>query len=88
MLITEVLLDVLLEANMKQLCTSGEHVRVIYTPYPHFYIVKLGFTGVHTFFLILALKHRSWVLVITASVLIALFHLKIIVFTAVKYCSI
>ena len=25
---------------------------------PHFYIVKLGFTGVYNFFLIFALKHR------------------------------
>ena len=28
---------------------------------PHFYIVKLEFTGVFIFFLIFALKHRSWV---------------------------
>ena len=34
---------------------------------PHFYIVKLGFTGVYIF-LIFALKHRLWVLVRTASV--------------------
>ena len=34
---------------------------------PHFYIVKLGFTGVY-FFLIFAPKHRLWVLVRTASV--------------------
>ena len=33
---------------------------------PHFYIVKLGFTGVFIF-LIFALKHRLWVLVRTAS---------------------
>ena len=33
---------------------------------PHFYIVKLGFTGVYIFFLIFALKHRVWVLVRTA----------------------
>ena len=32
-----------------------------------FYIVKLGLTGVYIFFLIFALKHRSWVLVITTS---------------------
>ena len=31
---------------------------------PHFYIVKLGFTGVYIF-LIFALKHRLWVLVRT-----------------------
>ena len=34
---------------------------------PHFYIVKLGFTGVHIIFLISAQKHRLWVLVRTAS---------------------
>ena len=32
---------------------------------PHFYIVKLGFTGVY-FFLIFAPKHRLWALVRTA----------------------
>ena len=30
---------------------------------PHFYIVKLGFTGVCIIFLISAQKHRLWVLV-------------------------
>ena len=67
---------------------------------PHFYIVKLGFTwvlGIH-FFLISALKHRSWVLerVPTIYVLsknkknIPIFLLKIIIFTctSVKYYSI
>ena len=35
---------------------------------PHFYIVKLGFTGVFIFFLLIfALKHRLWVLVRTAA---------------------
>ena len=34
---------------------------------PHFYIVKLGFTGVYTIFLISAGKHSLWVLVRTAS---------------------
>ena len=34
---------------------------------PHFYIVKLGFTGVYIIFLISAKKHRLWVLVRTAS---------------------
>ena len=34
---------------------------------PHFYIVKLGFTGVYIIFLISAPKHRLWVLVRTAS---------------------
>ena len=30
---------------------------------PHFYIVKLGFTGVYIIFFIFAQKHRLWVLV-------------------------
>ena len=34
---------------------------------PHFYIVKLGFTGVCIIFLISAQKHRLWVLIRTAS---------------------
>ena len=34
---------------------------------PHFYIVKLGFTGVNIIFLISAQKHRLWLLVRTAS---------------------
>ena len=33
---------------------------------PHFYIVKLGFTGVYIIFLISDQKHRLWVLVRTA----------------------
>ena len=33
---------------------------------PHFYTVKLGFTGVYNNFLISAQKHRLWVLVRTA----------------------
>ena len=34
---------------------------------PHFYKVKLGFTGVYIISLISAQKHRLWVLVRTAS---------------------
>ena len=34
---------------------------------PHFYLVKLGFTGVYIIYLISAQKHRLWVLVRTAS---------------------
>ena len=34
---------------------------------PHFYIVKLGFTGVYIIFLISDQKHRLWVIVRTAS---------------------
>ena len=33
---------------------------------PHFYIVKLGFTGVYIIFLIFAQNHRLWVLIRTA----------------------
>ena len=34
---------------------------------PHFYIVKLGFTGIYTIFLISPPTHRLWVFVRTAS---------------------
>ena len=34
---------------------------------PHFYIVKLGFTGVYIIFLISTQKYRLWVLIRTAS---------------------
>ena len=34
---------------------------------PHFYIVKLGFTGVYIIFVISVKKHRLWVFVRTAS---------------------
>ena len=34
---------------------------------PHFYMVKLGSTGVNIIFLIPAQKHKFWVLVRTAS---------------------
>ena len=36
---------------------------------PHFYIIKLGFTGVYIIFLVSAQKYRLWVLVRTASAL-------------------
>ena len=36
---------------------------------PHFYIVKLGFTGVYIIFLISAQKQRLWVLVRTALII-------------------
>ena len=67
-------------------------------PTPHFYVVKHWFPGVYIIF---ALKHRLWVLGRTAllrtcthNVLsknkkkITIFHLKIINFIALKYCSI
>ena len=48
--------------------TLRKHAYIILTPLkPHFYVVKLGFTGVYIIFLISAQKHRLWVLVRTAS---------------------
>ena len=45
-----------------------DNFHVIYTPFhPTFFIVKLGFTGVHINFLNFALKYRLWVLIRTAS---------------------
>ena len=41
---------------------------------PHFYIVKLGFTGVYIIFLISAQKHRLWVFVRTASAVLTSTH--------------
>ena len=53
---------------------------------PHFYIVKLGFTGVYIIFLISAQKHRLWVLGRTASPTnIRVFYLKIFSFFEVKF---
>ena len=47
---------------------SRKHAYIMLTPLkPHFYIVKLGFTGVYIIFLISAQKHRLWVIVRTAS---------------------
>ena len=42
---------------------------------PHFYIVKLRFTGVNIIFLIFARKHRLWVLVRTEAVLTSTYNL-------------
>ena len=48
--------------------SSRKHAYIILTPLkPHFYIVKLGFTGVYIIFLISAQNHRLWVFVRTAS---------------------
>ena len=59
----------------------------LYPLSPHFYIVKLGFTRVYIF-LIFALKHRLWVPTIYVlsknKKKITIFHLKIIIITAVK----
>ena len=65
---------------------------------PNFYREKTGvYRGIH-FFHIFALKHRLWVLARTASLKIyvlsnnvkniTIFHLKINIFTSVKYCCI
>ena len=85
--------------------TSRKQVLVMKTPYTPLLYSKTGvFRGIH-FFLIFAPKHRSWVLVRTASLRrfsrvptiyvlskskknITIFHLKIIIFTLVKYCCI
>ena len=49
-------------------CTITKTYLYNFDPFkPHFYIVKLGFTGVYIIFLISAQKHRLWVLVRTAS---------------------
>ena len=41
--------------------TSRKHAYIMLTPLkPHFYIVKLGFTGVYIIFLISAQTHRLW----------------------------
>ena len=48
--------------------TSRKHAYIFFDHLkPHFYIVKLGFTGVYIIFVISAQKHRIWVLVWTAS---------------------
>ena len=53
---------------VSRLKTSRKHTYKTLTPLkPHFYTVKLGFTGVYIIFLISAQKHRLWVLVRTAS---------------------
>ena len=58
------------EALVKQNTVFSENVFItksyqyIFDPLkPHFYIVKLGFTGVNIIFLISAQKHRLWVLI-------------------------
>ena len=66
--------------------------RIVHPLTPHFYIVKLGFTGGLHYFLIFALKHMLWVLVRTASIyvlsknmkIVKTFQLKFVIFTAVK----
>ena len=79
--------------------SSGKHVHVMYTTlHPNFIKLNWGLQG-YTIFLIFALKHILWVLVRIASLPtiyvlsknkknVTFFHLKITIFTAVKYCSI
>ena len=53
--------------NLLMSHTSQKEAYIILTPLkPHFYIVKLGYTGVYINFLISAQKHRLLVLVRTA----------------------
>ena len=60
---------------------------------PHFYIVKLGFTGVYIIFLISAQKYRFWVLVRTIYVLSRMmkkyqnFYMKTFSFLVVKFST-
>ena len=76
---------------------SGKQVRVtnVHPLTPHFVIVKLGFTGVYIFFLFLLQNiDCGYSLVPTINGLsknkknINKFHLKMNIFTAVKYCCI
>ena len=43
--------------DIRKTCPCNEYPRK-----PHFYTVKLGFTGVYLFFFIFAPKYRLWVL--------------------------
>ena len=71
---------------------------VLYPRTPHFYIVKLGFTGVYFFFLFLlqnidcgySLERVPTIHVLSKNKKknITIFHLKIIIFAAVKNCCI
>ena len=48
--------------------SNKHHENTILTPLKlHFYIVKLGLTGVYIIFLISAQKHRLWVLAVLTS---------------------
>ena len=62
-------LQYIVSLTLKLLCYSITKTRLYnFDPIkPHFYIVKLGFTGVYIIFLISARKHSLWVLVRTAS---------------------
>ena len=59
----------------------------VYPLTPHFYIVKLEFTGVYILFLVLLLNTTIYVLS-KIKKNVPFFRLKIQVYTAVKYCSI
>ena len=48
--------------HIMQMCPCN-----VYPLTPHFYIEKLGFTGVFVIFSFFALQHKLWVLVSTAS---------------------
>ena len=47
---------------------------------PHFYIVKLGFTGVHIIFLILFKEHRLWILIRVPTINVSSRNMKTIKF--------
>ena len=48
---------------MTRISSSCNYARAFHTHKPHFYIVKLGFTGVYIIVLFFALKNRLWVLI-------------------------
>ena len=60
--------------NFMNLYPSRKNIFEIFPLIPHFYIAKLGYAGIYLFFLILAPKHRLWVLVRTASPILICTH--------------
>ena len=63
--------DICIRIKLISACALADSITKTYLhnfdPFkPHFYIVKLGFTGVYIIFLISAQKHRLWVVVRTA----------------------
>ena len=62
-----ILISIKMQTNANIYTPSRKHTYIIWPLKPHFYKVKLGFTGVYIIFLISAQNHRLWVLVRTAS---------------------
>ena len=54
---------IIVKADGQRVYPSRKHAYITLTPLKsHFYIIKLGFTGVYISFLISAQKHRLWYL--------------------------